>query len=140
RLKDGRTFADDYHRYSVEWTEDYIKCFVDDEMTLNVEPDEGGFWKFGEFEKNNMVNPWRYASKMAPFDQEFYIILNLAVGGMNYFDDSNIGPRPKPWTGADKTAFWRAKEEWYPTWNPFENDGEDAALKINYVKVWKLKP
>jgi len=35
----------------------------------------------------------------APFDQEFYIIMNLAVGGTGgYFPDSGVNkPHPKPW-------------------------------------------
>lgn len=37
---------------------------------------------------------------MAPFDQEFYFILNLAVGG-NYFQHgcSNGDNGEKPWVG-----------------------------------------
>jgi hypothetical protein len=60
--------------------------------------------------------------------------MNLAVGGVgNYFPDGLGG---KPWVNADPHApnsFINAKNQWYPTWV-----GEDAALKIDYVKVWKI--
>lgn len=91
-----------------------------------------------------MNNPWRGGSRMAPFDQEFYLIMNVAVGGVGYFPDTwSSTPHPKPWH--DKTEFtardfWQAKSQWYPTWNPTKNNGEDAAMKVNYVKVWKMKP
>ncbi|KAK6192409.1 hypothetical protein SNE40_003879 [Patella caerulea] len=139
RLSNGQTFADAFHRYAVEWTEDHLRFTLDDEEVLKVAPDDGGFWKYGEFDES-MESPWRYATKMAPFDQEFYIILNVAVGGMSYFPDNFISPYPKPWSAASQTQFWANKDKWYPTWNPDERDGEDAAMKINHVKVWKLNP
>jgi len=54
--------ADVYHRYAVEWLEDSMEFFVDDESFFRVE-NNGEGWEW-----------W-------PFDQEFYVILNLAVGG-----------------------------------------------------------
>ena len=71
--------------------------------------------------------------------------MNVAVGGTNgFFSDSlRNSPYPKPWNNKSPTApreFWNAKNQWYPTWNPESNNGEDAAMKINYVKVWKMKP
>ena len=82
------------------------------------------FWELGEFPAN-IQNPWRFGSKMAPFDQEvktktkssqtapdeitrllpfklqYYFIINLAVGGTNgFFPDQavNEGGAPKPWS------------------------------------------
>lgn len=45
---------------------------IDGEELLKTVPPQGGFWELGEFDKNQpgMTNPWRGASKMAPFDQE----------------------------------------------------------------------
>jgi len=39
---------------------------------LKTVPPAGGFWELGEFDKKQpgMTNPWRGASRMAPFDQE----------------------------------------------------------------------
>ena len=76
---------------------------------------------------------------------QFFFILNVAVGGTNgYFPDGWTNANgPKPWSNESPTAhkdFWLAKNDWYPTWNPDQNDGEDAALKINYIRVWKDGP
>ena len=35
-------------------------------------------------------NLWANAGKAAPFDQEFYFIINLAVGGTAYFSDNAV--------------------------------------------------
>ena len=36
-------------------------------------------------------NPWSSASPAAPFDQEFYLIINLAVGGTSGWFPDKIG-------------------------------------------------
>jgi hypothetical protein len=52
---------------------------------------DGGFWNRGKFSDdivNNTQpgNPWAESpDSSAPFDQEFYMILSLAVGGQNGF-------------------------------------------------------
>jgi hypothetical protein len=51
-----------FHLYAVEWTPEKIDFFVDDKKYYSFENDGGG------------SDSW-------PFDQPFYIILNLAVGG-----------------------------------------------------------
>lgn len=64
-----------------------------------VEPPEGGFWKLGGFDNSSYDNPWIGGTKMAPFDKEFYLIVNLAVGGLGYFpDDAVNGNGKKPWS------------------------------------------
>ena len=67
--------------------------------------------------------------------------MNVAVGGTGgYFHDSIVNEDyPKPWSDSSSTAakdFWSAKDKWYETWNPEENNGEGAAMKIDYVRVW----
>ena len=74
---------------------------LDDEVVGKVEPpSEGGFWELGEWHETDMESPWRYAEnrKMAPFDQQFFMILNLAVGGTEYFPDEATNPGGKPWS------------------------------------------
>jgi hypothetical protein len=61
---------------------------------------------------------------------QFNILLNVAVGG-TYFPD-NIGNRPWSWDGHPKRDFWENRSGWQSTWN-----GEDAALKIDYVRVYQ---
>ncbi|MGR9049503.1 carbohydrate binding domain-containing protein [Halobacillus faecis] len=66
---EGEDFTD-YHTYSVEWEPGEIRWYVDGELyqTLNDWFSKG----------TNQGDQYAYP---APFDQEFYMILNLAVGG-----------------------------------------------------------
>lgn len=42
------------------------------------------------WDKSTYDNPWYGRSNAAPFDQEYYIVMNVAVGGSSgYFPDSN---------------------------------------------------
>lgn len=136
-------FADSWHTYGLEWDENSLKFFLDGSLIMDLSPPAGGFWEHGGLQRTNVQNPWRYATKMAPFDQEFFLIFNVAVGGTAYFPDHlSNSPYPKPWSDQSGTApldFWKQKHNWYPTWNPYVRNGEDAAMKVNYVRVWKLK-
>ncbi|KAJ8877933.1 hypothetical protein PR048_022392 [Dryococelus australis] len=79
---------------------DHIKFSLDGAEMGTVAPPSGGFWELGQFSAANPSadNPWRGGTKMAPFDQEFYILLNVACGGVNgYFPDDATNPRGKPW-------------------------------------------
>lgn len=50
---------------------DFISFKIDDVELGRVAPPAGGFWSHGGFNSNpNILNPWRYGSKMAPFDQK----------------------------------------------------------------------
>ena len=60
-----------FHTYACEWTEDFIKFFVDGKQHFSV---NSNTWATSAALNNNR----------APFDQNFYLILNLAVGG--HFD------------------------------------------------------
>ena len=66
----------------------------------------------GKFDTKK-YNPWEGEDINAPFNKEFYIILNVAVGGTNtYFPDGQCG---KPWTNADPhsvNAFWDNRSQW----------------------------
>lgn len=52
---------EEFHVYGCEWTADYIKMYIDDELYFTFE--NQGNWQ-----------AW-------PFDKSFHILLNLAVGG-----------------------------------------------------------
>ncbi len=68
-LTDGTTFADDFHVYSFDWEPGLLVWYVDgDEVYRTSE------WASGRDEESTLTYP-------APFDQDFYVILNLAVGG-----------------------------------------------------------
>lgn len=78
-LANGSTVAD-WHTYAVEWTPGEIKWLIDDQPWATQ-----SFWwsssrrdESGGLAPRNVsdLNPWP-----APFDQEFYILMNVAVGG-----------------------------------------------------------
>jgi hypothetical protein len=81
-----------------------------------------------------LQNPWLGRSNSAPFDQAFYLILNVAVGGTNgWFPD---GAGNKPWLDGSKTAmidFWNKKDDWYPTWGT----PEDSSMIVSSVTMYK---
>jgi hypothetical protein len=117
------------------WTKDRLYTYIDDEskVVLDVDMASKSFYEFGEFHPN-YENPWRNEENNAPFNRDFYLIINLAVGGTaGYFRDGVGG---KPWTDKSNNAvndFYSAKSSWYPTW---QND--DVSLQIDSVKVWSL--
>ena len=77
--------------------------------------DHGGFFKWGEFESDmpGIDNPWVEGSGMAPFDKQFHLIMNLAVGGAtDYWSDNFNYDHPKPWRTDSQIApkeFWDGK-------------------------------
>lgn len=131
-------FDTDWHKYQMEWTPNGINISIDNELLGTFSPPQGGFWELGNLTSSNLENPWKRNSKMAPFDQEFYIIINVACGGVGYFPDSIQNPGGKPWKNDSPTAstdFWNGKNQWLPTW---DLQTDNAALKVDYVKVWAL--
>lgn len=68
--------ADDFHTYAVEWSDEEIRWFIDGSL-FSVRT----ISNLGDF-------PWRY-------DQEYFIILNLAIGGYwpGYPDNSTSFPQ-----------------------------------------------
>jgi beta-glucanase (GH16 family) len=69
-LPDLALQSDDFHVYSVEWGEGLIRFLVDDRVHLTVTADQ---WRTG--------SPRGKGRPAAPFDQPFYVMANLAVGG-----------------------------------------------------------
>ncbi|KAF9448411.1 glycoside hydrolase family 16 protein [Macrolepiota fuliginosa MF-IS2] len=131
------SYGDDFHTFALEWTEDFIRIYVDTRLhhLLDLRIKES-FWNRGDFprvvqngsEAVILTNPWSNGSNSAPFDQPFYLIMNVAVGGTNgWFPD---GSGDKPWLDGSNTAmgdFWRSKNQWSPTWS---DDPEDRSLVV----------
>lgn len=113
-------------------------------------------WNRGGFSEklvNNsaLYNPWASTGKAnTPFDQEFYLILNVAVGGTNGFFPEGVGN--KPWGNQSPTVskpshsmllqhlltvqapkeFFEGMTNWLPTWG----EGDKRGLTVKSVKMW----
>jgi hypothetical protein len=131
--------SDDFHIYGLVWTNTRIQTYLDDptNVVLDVDLSEESFWEKGGFAEEGRDNPWVGEDNIAPFNREFFLILNVAVGGTNgYFPDGQCG---KTWTDTDPhsvNAFWNSWGAWFPTWNYPET--HDSAMKIDSVQVWEL--
>lgn len=138
------SLTDDFHVFGIEWSAKSIRTYVDKRLTRVAYFDfpKKGFWSLGKFNTisseagYSFTNPWVDTSSHAPFDQEFYLIMNLAVGGLGYF---NTIDGLLPWNvgdGRDEAIkeFMDAKDTWYPTWG---GPGE-RGLVVKNVKMWEL--
>ncbi|WP_125781496.1 glycoside hydrolase family 16 protein [Pseudoalteromonas rubra] len=91
-LPGGANPADDFHTYALEWQEGEIRWYVDDYLYATQRQSEplydsegnvfslkhrGWFAEYHDQGSGELVTHW----DSAPFDQSFYLILNLAVGG-----------------------------------------------------------
>ncbi|KAF2708211.1 glycoside hydrolase family 16 protein [Pleomassaria siparia CBS 279.74] len=133
------TYSAGYHTFGLEWSEKYIFTYIDTRLlqvmyTHFQEP----FWQYGRFPLSDsngtrLRDPWgSTGSNVSPFDKDFYLVLDVAVGGTNgWFADGKSG---KPWIDTSPTAkrdFWQAREQWYPTW---KNQGY---MQVKRVKMWQ---
>ncbi|KAK5947487.1 hypothetical protein PMZ80_001637 [Knufia obscura] len=134
------TYTETWHTFGLEWSEKYIYMYLNSRL-LQVMYNKFGkpLWKQGDFPLSDQngtafVDPWsQTGNPSTPFDQNFYLILNIAVGGTNgWFLDGTAG---KPWVDASPTAkldFWKARDQWQPTWT-------DPSMQVKSVKMWQQK-
>ncbi|KAH6656076.1 putative gram-negative bacteria binding protein [Truncatella angustata] len=138
-------YSDDFHIYGVEWSDSYIYTYVDNRLVQSLYMPFGSSWGslydrgyFGSTTVNASIptNPWASSSSKtlnAPFDQSFYLILNVAVGTTGgYFAD---GYGQKPWVDTSEKAmhqFWNARDAWLPTWG----SGDQKGLTVKNVNMW----
>ncbi|KAF5378975.1 hypothetical protein D9757_009121 [Collybiopsis confluens] len=110
-------FSQGFHTYVVEWTTSFLRIYVDTRLhTLLEYQFNEPFFQKGDYpdtivnsttgQVQSLQDPWvdpstgqpkESANKKwsAPFDQDFYLIMNVAVGGLNgWFPD---GQGNKPW-------------------------------------------
>jgi beta-glucanase (GH16 family) len=59
-LPNGAKFSEEFHVFSIEWQEGYIKWYMDDQLYFEV--NDSGIFPY-------------------PFNQDFFFIFNVAVGG-----------------------------------------------------------
>jgi hypothetical protein len=93
---------------------------------------------------NGTRNPWENGTTAAPFDQDFFLQMNLAVGGTGgYFPD--VWCRGKPWwNGAanPQADFLADFAHWWPSWggdvdHPERGASRSAALAVDWVRYWE---
>jgi len=75
----SKHFSDDFHVFTLEWTADKIRWFVDDNCF-----------------RESPMSEWHSSSgpSPAPFDQRFHLIFNVAVGGKPVDPPDNTTPFP----------------------------------------------
>ena len=82
-----------------------------------------------------IVDPWSQTGKPnTPFDQPFYLILNVAVGSSNGFFKDGVGN--KPWGDGSETSpkqFWDSQSQWLPTWGV----GKSRGMTVKSVRMWQ---
>jgi len=138
-------YNEGFHTYSLEWTPEFLRIYVDSRLHQMQSLKFGEpFFQRGDFppvvqngsQSIVLENPWVDGTVAAPFDQSFYLILDVAVGGTNgWFPDNKGG---KPWLDGSATAmsdFAKAQDQWYSTW---PTNIEDRAMIVDSVKMWQL--
>jgi len=139
-----RGFNQDFHTYALEWTDEFLRIYVDTRLhTLLDMRFNKPFFDRGEFPSvvyngsslSALQNPWINGTNATPFDQDFYLIFNVAVGSTNgWFPE---GQGDKPWLDRAQNPmrdFANTEQLWYPTW---PSNVDDRALVVDYVKMWK---
>ncbi|KAH8113143.1 putative member of glycoside hydrolase family GH16 [Phellopilus nigrolimitatus] len=139
------SFDQDFHIYALEWTDKFIRAYVDSrlqfmlDITFNKPFLDRGDFPLTVFNGSTEIavpNPWGDSNFAAPFNQPFYLIMDVAVGGTSGWFPDNVGD--KPWLDQSLTAmydFARAQDTWYATW---PTDVRDRGMAIDYVKMWQL--
>ncbi|CCM00465.1 uncharacterized protein FIBRA_02498 [Fibroporia radiculosa] len=144
-------YSADFHTYALEWTDSWMRLYVDSRLQamMNLQiTGKGGksFFDRGAYPttvQNGsteavVTDIWTQmgGGANAPYDQEFYLILDVAAGGTSGWFPDSVGN--KPWYDGSPTAmreFALAQETWYATW---PSDDTDRAFRVSSVNMWKL--
>ncbi|MDR2889302.1 MAG: family 16 glycosylhydrolase, partial [Lachnospiraceae bacterium] len=104
---DGGRFDTDYHVYSAVWEDDNIKWYVDGNC----------FFKATSAQWYSLADG---GNDLAPFDQEFFIIMNLAAGG---WFDGGITPDPNAFPATMQVDYVRVYQAEGSTDGSYTNNG-----------------
>lgn len=118
------TYSAGFNTFGLEWSQRYLFTWVNSRLLQVLYTNfDHPLWDRGAFPEDTpngtaTVDAWTASGHHnAPFDQPFYLIIDLAVGGTNgWFADGQSG---KPWLDQSPNApkdFWDARAQWYPTW------------------------
>ncbi|KAI9657585.1 MAG: hypothetical protein M1829_006893 [Trizodia sp. TS-e1964] len=133
------TYSADFHTFGLEWSEKYLFTYVDTRLlqvlytNFDIPLWQRGNFPLAESNGTRFTDPWsRTGHTSTPFDQNFYLILNVAVGATNgWFED---GKSDKPWVDDSPNAkkeFWDSQDAWYPTWK------DNGQMMVKSVKMWQ---
>ena len=67
--------VDEFHVYAIEWEQNEMRWYIDDYHYATVNSDTWWSYYYGGLDTGYVSTP------AAPFDQEFHLLFNLAVGG-----------------------------------------------------------
>ena len=68
--------GEQFHTYSIEWSDNLIHWFIDDEHLMTV-----GAEHYYSYYYAGLNEGFKNGSESAPFDVPFHLLINLAVGG-----------------------------------------------------------
>lgn len=137
-------YTKSFHTYGVEWSENYLFTYIDSRLLqvffIKFNANYKNMWNRGKFgtsilNHSALFDPWSQTGRAnTPFDQPFYLILNVAVGSTNGFFPDGVGN--KPWgdmSGNAPKEFWDSEPQWISTWG----EGDTRGLTVKSVKMWK---
>ena len=137
--------ATSYHKYVLEWKKSGVRFLVDDEVLLDRPVPENGFFDLGKFPEK-YHNIWENGTKMAPFDQEFYLIINISIGGFFFPDDCDNIWGEKPWKAreiaegtAARSFFFGGSENSPNSRKDFMRSWTDPTLRVKEVKIFQYE-
>ncbi|BFZ55050.1 hypothetical protein PYCC9005_002088 [Savitreella phatthalungensis] len=133
--------AREFHTYGVDITPQFVHIWWDSPINIALSfPFHSDPWTNFDLAPTwigqTLPNPWLSSRhKCAPFDQAFYLVLNVAVAGNpGYFGDA----RQAPW-GVETNWYngqrqiWDAREEFSHTWTE-----EEVPMKIEWIRMSQL--
>ncbi len=111
-LENGGSFASGYHDFAMEWLPGEIRWYVDGELYQIQQ----------NWYSTDATGTYAYP---APFDQELYLMLNLAVGG--YFPGD---PVPSDWTSTEFAIDYVRVYEYTGELVPTEQEGQAPNVNL----------
>ncbi|MCR5701393.1 MAG: carbohydrate binding domain-containing protein [Lachnospiraceae bacterium] len=118
-IENGNSYADEFHTYAVEWEPNHISWYVD-----GIKYHEVNDWFSAVDGGDEVAYP-------APFDQPFYMILNLAVGG------SWVGYPDETTTYGEQSAFVIDSVKVYQKSAAYYEQLESTVNKPEKVITWR---
>lgn len=132
------TYSSGFNTYGVEWSQKYLFTYINSRLLQVMYTNfDSSLWDRGGFpvvDSNNsrLDSPWSKSPNLnAPFDREFFLILNVAVGGTNGWFQDNVNG--KPWFDGSTKAkkdFWDKRNDWFPTWT-------SPQMEVSKVMIWQ---